>query len=85
MLTEKRTRKEIIDNRLQLAGWDVTNNMQVVEEYNFSVGLPEGVEGPLHEYQGQRFCDYVLLGRDGKPLGVVEAKKTSVDPAGSAD
>lgn len=79
MLNEKRTRKEIIDNRLQIAGWDVFNNLQVVEEYNFSIGLPEGVEEPAHEYQGQRFCDYILLGKDGKPLAVVEAKRTSVD------
>jgi type I restriction enzyme, R subunit len=79
LLSEKRTRKEIIDKRLQLAGWDVTNNVQVVEEYNFSVDLPEGVEEPIHEYQGQRFCDYILLGKDGKPLAVIEAKKTSTD------
>src|SRR5947209_156636 len=62
-----------------MGGWDVSNNLQVVEEYNFSIGLPEGVEEPVHEYQGQRFCDYILLGKDGKPLAVVEAKKTSVD------
>jgi type I restriction enzyme, R subunit len=80
LLSEKHTRKNIIDNRLLEAGWDVSNKTQVVEEFNFSVGLPEGVEEPLHEYQGQRFCDYVLLGKDGKPLAVVEAKKSSEHP-----
>lgn len=29
---------------------------------------------------GIGFCDYVLYGKDGDPLAVVEAKKTSVDP-----
>lgn len=32
-------------------------------------------------YAGHQFSDYVLLGKDGKPLAVVEAKKTSVDAA----
>lgn len=29
---------------------------------------------------GEGFCDYVLFGRDGRPLAIVEAKKTSVSP-----
>ncbi|NMW18016.1 MAG: hypothetical protein HKK66_03105 [Chlorobiaceae bacterium] len=29
-------------------------------------------------YQGHQFSDYVLLGKDGKPLAVVEAKKPVV-------
>ena len=36
---------------------------------------------PQTIYQGHQFSDYVLLGRDGKSLAVVEAKKTSVDAA----
>ena len=31
---------------------------------------------------GVGYADYVLWGDDGKPLAVVEAKKTTVDPAG---
>ena len=30
---------------------------------------------------GLGYADYVLWGDDGKPLAVVEAKKTTVDPA----
>ena len=30
--------------------------------------------------QGVGYADYVLWGDDGKPLAVVEAKKTTVDP-----
>ena len=81
MTDEKHTRKEIIDKRLKAAGWDVNNKMQVVEEYELEVGLPEGVSEPFTPYQGKQFSDYVLLGKDGKPMAVVEAKKTSVDAA----
>lgn len=76
---EKQTRKQIIDHRLAEAGWDVANAAQVVEEFDIEVGLPEGVEEPRTKYDGHQFSDYVLLGKDGKPLAVVEAKKTSVD------
>jgi type I restriction enzyme R subunit len=77
--TEKHTRKDIIDTRLKLAGWNVSDRTQVVEEYDIEVGLPNGVNEPLTRYQGHQFSDYVLLGKDGKPLAVVEAKKTTVD------
>ena len=30
--------------------------------------------------QGKGYCDYVLYGRNGKPLAIVEVKKTSVSP-----
>jgi type I restriction enzyme, R subunit len=81
MKTEKHTRKEIIDKKLQSAGWNIADRSQVIEEFDIEVGLPEGVSEPLTPYQGHQFSDYVLLGRDGKPLAVVEAKKTSVDAA----
>jgi len=72
---EKLTRKEIIDNRLKQAGWNVTDPTQVVEEYDIHLR----VEEPISPYGGHQYSDYVLLGKDGKPLAVVEAKKTSVD------
>jgi len=43
--------------------------------------LPDGIAEPRTPYEGHQFSDYVLNGRDGKPLGVVEAKKTSKDAA----
>ncbi len=79
MKNESATRKEIIDHKLLLAGWDVENRTNVVLEYDIVVGLPEGVQEPMSQYQGHQYCDYVLMGRDGKPLAVVEAKKTSKD------
>lgn len=79
MKNEAQTRKEIIDNRLKIAGWNVNDHTQVTEEFDISVPLPEGVSEPQTKYQGHQFSDYVLLGKDGKPLAVIEAKKSSVD------
>ena len=43
--------------------------------------LPEGIKEPRTEYEGHQFSDYVHLGKDGKPLAVIEAKKSSKDAA----
>ncbi len=77
--TEAKTRQEIIDKRLLKAGWDIGNPSQVTSELDIWVGLPEGITEPEHEHQGFQYADYVLLGDDGYPLAVVEAKKTSRD------
>lgn len=76
--TEKLTRKEIIDSRLKQAGWNVTDPTQVVEEFDILLSI---VEEPQTPYAGHQYSDYVLLGKNGKPLAVVEAKKTSIDAA----
>ena len=34
---EAQTRKEIIDNRLKKAGWDVEDPTQVIEEFDIEV------------------------------------------------
>ncbi len=76
---EAKTRQEIIDKRLKKAGWNINNPSQVTAELDIWIGLPEGVEKPEHEHQGFQYADYALLGDDGYPLAVVEAKKTSKD------
>ncbi|MGF2410682.1 type I restriction endonuclease subunit R [Ferruginibacter sp.] len=78
MKNEKHTRKEIIDTRLKQAGWNVADRTQVVEEFDIivDVTIAEEAETP---YGGHQFSDYVLLGKDGKALAVVEAKKSAVD------
>ena len=80
MKNEKHTRKEIIDNRLKQAGWIVGDRSQVIEEFDIIVDKNLVMEAPT-PYAGHQYSDYVLLGKDGKPLAVVEAKKTSVDAA----
>lgn len=37
MKNEKLTRKEIIDNRLKQAGWNVTDRTQVIEEFDIII------------------------------------------------
>ena len=79
--TEAQTRSELIDQQLGLAGWNVKDPTQVVEEFDIVTALPEGIAEPRTQYEGHQFSDYVLLGKDGKPLAVVEAKKTTKDAA----
>lgn len=77
MRNEKLTRKEIIDQRLKQAGWTVSDRTQVIEE--FFIAVENNVLGEPATSYGTAFSDYVLLGKEGKPLAVVEAKKSSVD------
>lgn len=79
--TEAQTRTELIDQQLALAGWEVKDPTQVVEEFDILIALPDGVAEPRTPYEGHQFSDYVLLGKDCKPLAVIEAKKTSRDAA----
>ena len=75
MKTEKQTRQELINTKLFQSGWDVLNHSQVLEEFiNTSIVSDVSVS-----YGMQQFSDYVLLAQNGKPLAVVEAKKTSKD------
>lgn len=76
-MSEANTRKLYINLYLKEAGWDVldTENVAIAGK----AGIEIKVEG-MPNAQGIGFCDYVLYGRDGKPLAIVEAKKTSVSP-----
>ena len=79
--TEAQTRSELIDSQLAQSGWNVKDPTQVIEEFDIPTPLPLGVAEPRTPYEGHQFSDYVLLGKDRKPLAVVEAKKTSKDAA----
>ncbi|MBN2591996.1 MAG: DEAD/DEAH box helicase family protein [Sedimentisphaerales bacterium] len=79
--SEAQTRSQLIDSLLAQSGWDVKDPVQVVEEFDILTALPDGVAEPRTPYEGHQFSDYVLLGKNGRPLAVVEAKKTSKDPA----
>ena len=71
-IPELETRKRYIDVDLKLAGWQFTGpDADVQEEYPLT-GMPTQSEAGA--------ADYVLFGRDGLPLAVVEAKRTSKDP-----
>lgn len=77
---EAQTRRELIDTRLKIAGWDVLNPSLVTQELDIWCGLPSrGINESQSPYQGHLFVDYALLSKEGKPIAVVEAKKTSVN------
>jgi len=79
--SESITRTEMIDKQLASAGWDVKNPTQVVQEFDIIVDKARATNQTLSPYEGHQFSDYVLLGKNGKPLAVVEAKKSSKDAA----
>ena len=63
--TEKETREKQIDQKLLLSEWDTSNNAKVVKEFYLKTSNEK--------------IDYVLLAKDGKPLAVVEAKRSLKD------
>ncbi len=72
---EAATRKRIIDLELARAGWALDQPRD--REYEVT-GMPKRSGEPGQT--GKGYVDYVLWGDDGKPLAVVEAKKTIRDP-----
>ncbi|PKH59411.1 restriction endonuclease subunit R [Halomonas sp. Choline-3u-9] len=67
--SEAETRDYLIDVELRRAGWPLEN----LEDREYKVsGMPNN--------KGVGYVDYVLWGDDGKPLAVVEAKRTTSDP-----
>lgn len=76
---EKTTRIELINKKLLDARWDVKDPTQVIEEFDIEVESQKEVHEPKNKYEGHQFSDYVLLGKNGSPLAVVEAKRTSKD------
>ena len=72
--TEAQTREMIIDVMLLEAGWDP--KAENVEEYEVLNCMPTA----SGERTGTGYVDYVLWGDDGKPVALVEAKRTRKDP-----
>ena len=69
---ESETRRLLIDLYLREAGWALDRPRD--REYRVE-GLPSG---------GTGFVDYVLWGADGRPLAIVEAKRTDRSPEDGA-
>ena len=72
-ISEYETRKRYIDIDLKSLGWRFDGETaDVWEEYKVDdMNNKPGQEG---------FADYVLFGKDGLPLAVIEAKRSSKDP-----
>jgi type I restriction enzyme R subunit len=67
--SEAETRDYFIDLLLKEAGWPLDKSQD--REYPVT-GMPSK--------SGEGYVDYVLWGDDGRPLGLVEAKRTRRDP-----
>lgn len=72
-LSEFQTRKIYIDVDLKFMGWKFDGTDADVQE-EYPVQGMAGVVGQMG------YCDYVLFGKNGLPLAVIEAKRTSKDP-----
>ncbi|MDP2847531.1 MAG: DEAD/DEAH box helicase family protein [Humidesulfovibrio sp.] len=66
--SEAETRDLFIDLLLKEAGWEIGEKNLEIEV----LGMPNN--------QGKGYVDYVLWGDDGKPLALIEAKRTKKDP-----
>jgi len=88
-MSEEQTRKIYIDQFLSEAGWEVIEPNSTTALPNGKV-VASGIVYPgkacseipvtgMPNTSGIGFCDYVLYGKDGKPLAIIEAKKTSVE------
>ncbi len=69
VLSEAETRDYLIDLYLNEAGWALTDE----RDREYKVAMPDGSKNATG------YIDYVLWGDDGRPLAVVEAKRTTVD------
>lgn len=70
-ISESKTRKELIDPQLELAGWHLRDKSRV------------GIEIPVAGYDAEPWngvTDYCLYRSNGEVIAVVEAKHTSHDP-----
>jgi type I restriction enzyme R subunit len=70
--SEAETRDYFIDLLLKEAGWSLNGP----DDLEFEV---QGMPARDGRNDGRGFVDYVLWGDDGKPLGLVEAKRTRKD------
>lgn len=76
-ISEAETRRLFIDMMLREAGWDVLTDEGAIMPLKACI---EVKVNPMPNNEGVGYADYVLFGANGKPLAVIEAKRTSVEP-----
>lgn len=77
---EKETRIELIDPALHRAGWEVLTTKNIIEASKACIETPvDGMPPTLENPSGHGYVDYVLFGENGKPLAIIEAKKSTVN------
>ena len=76
-ISEAETRKMYIDLMLKEAGWDILTTEGAVQPLKACIEVEVKGMPNAHEVG---YVDYVLFGGNGRPLAVIEAKRTSVSP-----
>ena len=76
-ISEAETRRMYIDLMLKEAGWDILEADGLIQPSKACIEVE--LEGMPNAHD-VGFADYVLFGSNGKPLAVIEAKRTSVSP-----
>lgn len=76
-ISEAETRTMYIDLMLKEAGWNINPTEGAVEPLKACIEVEVNGMPNAHEVG---YVDYVLFGGNGKPLAVVEAKRTSASP-----
>lgn len=71
---EAATRQRLIDALLVSAHWNVGQDGASTDQVGQEVEIPQS-----HNKTGTGFADYVLWNDDGKPLAVIETKRTAKD------
>ncbi|MBF0259364.1 MAG: DEAD/DEAH box helicase family protein, partial [Desulfamplus sp.] len=59
---------------------DIPNSLKSGMTNSLNSGMPNALNAEMPKSSGKGFADYVLYADNGKPLAVIEAKRTSVDP-----
>ena len=76
-ISEAETRRLYIDLMLKEAGWDILAQDGLIQPSKACVEVE--VKG-MPNAQDKGYADYVLFGGNGKPLAVIEAKRTTKSP-----
>ena len=90
--TKETNARIIIDDLLRQAGWDLDDKSQVLTEVtvpnagsrlaespgSYQAGSSRWTQGEDDKSYG--IADYVLFNRNGKPLAVIEAKRSAIHP-----
>ncbi|KKG32706.1 type I restriction endonuclease subunit R [Methanosarcina mazei] len=84
-LNESQTREQKIDVLLYEQGWNVTDRSKVVLEVDtkqsdFKKQDYKQINETLRNDAESKYADYLLLDGTGKPLAIIEAKRTAKDP-----
>src|SRR5215470_16934224 len=85
MSTEAEIRQENIDKQLAEVGWSRAQGNLVTEAFLTETNKQVRERSPDDSYlvrneSNRAFADYLLLGKDGKPLAVLEAKRDPRSP-----